>query len=308
MNYYNDSDPKVCAWARELIRAELVPAGEVDCRSIADVRAADLRGFTQCHFFSGILGWPYALRLAGVPDDLPLWTGSCPCQPFSDVGQGKEEEDERHLWPALRGLVAECRPPICFGEQVASKAGRWWLAGVRADLEELGYAVGAADLCAAGVGAPHIRQRLFWVADAHGWGLDSRRRGQHQEPQPQGRPWLAKQPSRFGVVPGLGHATSEGLEGQWREHRASGEGGGGLVGLAMQIGGQGWNGPTVALRCSDGPRRASAEPSAFPMAHGISARVGRLRGYGNAIVPQVAAEFIQAFLDITHPHTGENAL
>ncbi|KKK66801.1 hypothetical protein LCGC14_2960470, partial [marine sediment metagenome] len=73
--------------------------------------------------------------------------------------------DERHLWPAFYDLIAECRPPVVLGEQVASKDGREWLAGVRADLEALGYAVGAADLCAACVGAPHIRQRLWWVAN-----------------------------------------------------------------------------------------------------------------------------------------------
>src|SRR5690606_40978082 len=64
-------------------------------------------------------------------------------------------------------IFDQCRPPIIFGEQVASKDGRLWLTGVRSDLEALGYAVGAADLCAAGVGAPHIRQRLYWLADAN---------------------------------------------------------------------------------------------------------------------------------------------
>ena len=104
--------------------------------------------------------WPYALRLAGWPDDRNVWTGSCPCQPLSSAGQRKGHADERHLWPAFYSLIAECRPAIVFGEQVASKDGREWLAGVRADLEALGYACGAADLCAAGAGAPHIRQRF----------------------------------------------------------------------------------------------------------------------------------------------------
>ena len=58
-----------------------------------------------------------------------------------------------------------------FGEQVASPDGLQWLAGVRLDLEGSGYAVGAADLPAASVGAPHIRQRLWWVADSDQSGL-----------------------------------------------------------------------------------------------------------------------------------------
>ena len=104
-----------------------------------------------------------------------MWTGSCPCQPFSVAGKGKGTDDERHLWPALFRLIRECRPSIVFGEQVTSKAGREWFAGVRADLEGVGYGAAAADLCAAGVGAPHIRQRLYWVAqdvgfaDRAGW-------------------------------------------------------------------------------------------------------------------------------------------
>ncbi len=103
-----------------------------------------------------------------VPEDRLVWTGSCPCQPFSCAGKQKGTQDERHLWPEFRRLITECHPPIIFGEQVASKLGREWLAGVRADLEALGYAVGAADLCAAGATAPHLRQRLYWVADANG--------------------------------------------------------------------------------------------------------------------------------------------
>src|SRR5271157_4365677 len=164
--YYNDSDPFVCEWARNLIKAGVVPDGEVDCRSIADVSGDDVRGFAQAHFFCGILGWPYALDLAGW-GDREVWTGSCPCQPLSSAGQRKGHADERHLWPAFYKLIAECRPATIFGEQVASKDGREWLAGVRADLEALGYAVGAADLCAVCGAAHHIQQWLFGGAAAN---------------------------------------------------------------------------------------------------------------------------------------------
>jgi len=163
--YYNEHDRFAAAWLRELIADGLIAAGDVDERSILDVPADDLRGYTQCHFFAGIGGWSYALRLAGWPDDREVWTGSCPCQPLSSAGQQKGHADERHLWPAFYELIAECRPSTVFGEQVASKLGREWLCGIRTDLEDARYVVGAADLCAAGAGAPHIRQRLFWVAD-----------------------------------------------------------------------------------------------------------------------------------------------
>ena len=164
--YYNEYEPFAAAWLRELIADGLIAKGDVDERSILDVPADDLRGYRQVHFFAGIGGWSRALRLAGWPDDREVWTGSCPCQPLSSAGQQKGHEDERHIWPAFYGLIAECRPTTVFGEQVGSKLGLEWLAGVRADLESRGYACGAADLPAAGVGAPHIRQRLWWVGHA----------------------------------------------------------------------------------------------------------------------------------------------
>jgi DNA (cytosine-5)-methyltransferase 1 len=166
MHYYNEWEHYPAQWLRNLIAGGLLPEGDVDERSIADVQPSDLEGYTQHHFFAGIGGWPRALQLAGWPTDAPVWTGSCPCQPFSLAGRGGGTDDPRHLWPEFHRLIAECRPPVVFGEQVASLAGREWLAGVRTDLEAMGYAVGAADLCAAGLGAPHIRQRLWWVADA----------------------------------------------------------------------------------------------------------------------------------------------
>ena len=162
--YYNEIDPFAAAWLRELIKAGAIAPGDVDERDIRDVKPDDLRGYTQCHFFAGIGVWSYALRRAGWADDRPVWTGSCPCQPFSAAGKRAGQSDERHLWPHWHHLIRECRPAIVLGEQVASKDGLGWLDLVSADLEGEGYAIGASDLCAAGVGAPHIRQRLYWCA------------------------------------------------------------------------------------------------------------------------------------------------
>ncbi len=163
--YYNEFEPYAADWLRNLIKKGLIADGEVDERSIVDVEPAELREFTQCHFFAGIGVWSYALRLAGWPDDRPVWTGSCPCQPFSAAGKGKGFEDERHLWPVFHRLISECRPSVVFGEQVASKDGLAWLDTVFTDLEGSGYAAGAVDMCAAGIGAPHIRQRLWFVGE-----------------------------------------------------------------------------------------------------------------------------------------------
>ena len=166
MIYLNEIDPFCVEWLRNLIKEGHLPDGIVDDRSIEDVTPADLAGFDQCHFFAGIGLWPLSLQRAGVPSTRRLWTGSCPCQPFSAAGEGKGFADERHLWPAWNYLIGQCRPQLIFGEQVASKDGLGWLDLVSADLEGQGYAIGANDLCAAGFGAFHIRQRLWFVAMA----------------------------------------------------------------------------------------------------------------------------------------------
>lgn len=164
--WYNEHDPYAAQWLRNLIAARLIAPGDVDERDIRDVTPQELARYDQCHFFAGIGTRSYALRLAGWPDGRPVWTGNCPCQPFSAAGRGLGFADERHLWPPWFRLIAQCRPGVVFGEQVASRDGLEWLDLVHADLEGAGYAVGAVDLCAAGVGAPHIRQRLWFVGHA----------------------------------------------------------------------------------------------------------------------------------------------
>jgi len=166
LSYYNEIDPQKAAWLRELIRVDVIAKGEVDERSIADIRLDDLRGFAQCHFFAGIGVWSYALRLAGWPDDRPVWTGSCPCPSFSAAGKGGGFNDPRHLWPDWARLARECKPATIFGEQADDAIGYGWLDLVQTDLERADYAVGKAVLGACSVGAPHIRQRLYFVANA----------------------------------------------------------------------------------------------------------------------------------------------
>ena len=165
---YNEIDGYAVQWLLNLKQQELIANGKVNPRDIRELEAGDVRGSTQFHAFAGIGLWSYALRLAGWSDDVPVWTGSCPCQPFSVAGKRGGAGDERHLWPEWYRLIRECRPSIVFGEQVASPDGRDWLDAVSLDLEALGYAVGAADLCAAGVGAPHIRQRSECLAEQRG--------------------------------------------------------------------------------------------------------------------------------------------
>jgi DNA (cytosine-5)-methyltransferase 1 len=177
MNYYNEFDPYAAQWLRNLIVAGHLPKGEVDSRSIKDVNARDLNGFVQCHFFAGLGGWSHALRLARWPENRPVWTGSCPCQPFSAAGAGGGVTDERHLWPVWFNLICQCRPDVIFGEQVEAAINHGWLDLVQSDLEGEGYACGAVGIPAGGVGAPHIRQRLWFVADGVADDLDAGSQG-----------------------------------------------------------------------------------------------------------------------------------
>ena len=492
-HYYNENDPYAAQWLRNLMAAGHIPEGCVDTRSIVDVQPEDLTVFTQCHFFAGIGGWPLALRLAGWPVDKPVWTGSCPCQPFSVAGKRKGNSDERHLWPEMFRLISECSPSTVFGEQVASadvigvaadagmsdvwsgkafiRVQEWiegeevhslqrlyeiggsgvtenkatvgarqqevegekqgmvsdigsagpsqgkrypagyhlsrdsgqggqgnlrgygdsvqsglsasmelpvigsdrsggriyvreykgrdlrlqrdgecvgrathhrdrggandaeaaelerllgeirreskatdrpeWVTGVRADLERCGYAFGASVLSAASAGAPHIRQRLFWVADATEQGEWRRGLCGPGEGVSAADQRTSGQSGGRGFANGMGNTTGNGREqrgtepvGRGLEPRRSTSGLGNSTGEQVGDAGQprrrsnapGFWGAFDVVPCADGKARR-IESGTFPLAHGVPGRVGKLRAYGNAIVPQVAAGFIEAFLE-----------
>jgi DNA (cytosine-5)-methyltransferase 1 len=344
--YYNEIDPHAAQWLRNLIAAGHIVPGDVDERSIVEVQPDDLRGYQQCHFFAGIGGWSYALRLAGIPNDRPVWTGSCPCQPFSTAGKQRGCEDDRHLWPTFFRLIRECRPASIFGEQVAGVNGLAWIDHVFADLEDEDYAVGAADLPACGAGAPHRRQRLFWMAQAVDNTAGTRHIGTFAETEVDSRDKARLCVSGAGSTDSpVANANSEDNSGRRiQRHR---EGDSALHGATCERftgfcsdgsmadpnskGLEGWSNdaPEYAsqravrpsspwsqlewLTCSDGKSRPT-QPGIFPLVDGISksvvrggdrsmapdanqsaeARTMRLKGYGNAIVPQVAALFITA--------------
>jgi DNA (cytosine-5)-methyltransferase 1 len=265
MHYHNEHNKFKAQWLRNVIHAGLLPPGEVDDRSIVDVQPSDLAGYKQCHFFAGIGIWSLALKLAGWPVDREAWTASCPCQPYSVIGEQLGQEDERHLWPECNRLIAACWPAAFFGEQVASAIGFAWLDGVLADLGRQGYAARAVVLPACSVDAPHRRERV-WIA-ADGYGL-------------------------------VGDAEREGLEG----HAGHGDdaGSGTLAhrpASASSVRDSAWA-SSVWADCHDGQRRR-IEPSISLLADGGAARVAPLHAIGDAIVPQVAAEVIRAFMECT---------
>jgi DNA (cytosine-5)-methyltransferase 1 len=340
--YYNEIEPYCVEWLRSLIAAGLIPDGEVDSRRIEDVKPHEIRGFTQYHFFAGLGGWPCAARLAGWPDARPLWTGSCPCQPFSLAGKRKGAADPRHLWPYLFPLIRAGRPTVVMGEQVAGKAGYGWFDGVAADMETEDYAIRAVDIPACSVNAPHIRNRLYWVANHN-----SERCAWLREPDREtDQGWTAV--VRSGAPAGRlsnSQRSSRSAEhvSQARERKNSGADNGAVLGPAGEATCRLSDSGRARLplrqqpRVPDAPQRNfEARPAAFKrrdgsgqnlaggqfwddftligpdrngkfrrlgrgvrlLAHGVPCRVARLRAFGNAIVPEEAAQVIRAYMEV----------
>lgn len=299
--YYNEFDPFAAKWLRELIKDGLIADGVVDERSIADVQPEDLKGFTQCHFFAGIGGWSLAARLAGWGDDRPMWTGSPPCQPFSTAGNRKGKDDERHLWPVFFSLIRECRPPVVFGEQVAAAIRTGWFDDLQTDMEAEGYATAMVVLPACSVGAPHKRERLWTVARGLA-DTNAHRRQQGLQPIPGESPERAGSDSINSRGVKLGDTNSAGLQ----EHGEPGElhiresdrkdKNGQRIDSGVS---RGFWSDNRLVYCRDGKaRQIPTEPALFPLADGLPNRVGILRGAGNAIVPQVAAEVIGSYMEV----------
>jgi DNA (cytosine-5)-methyltransferase 1 len=362
--YYNEFDPKAAAWLRQLIKNGMIADGEVDERSIIEVQANDIRGFTQHHFFAGIGGWSYALRLAGWSDTRPVCTASLPCQPFSVAGAQKGVDDERHLLPHFIELVKQCNFQTIFGEQVPSAIKHGWLDDLCTEMEREKYRVGQIVLTAAGEGAPHIRQRLYWVADSSKQRQSGQRElgqplhttenqdreinriigtgdinnrmenaisngqrerpeigggifGQHQDGETCNQSERRSEVCRLGNTEHDGQPTSSQSRSDatsirhsetWTNSTSESEGASPSRVISE------WTDPDW-LYCRDEkyrPIKSSIEPLANGLPRGMGyssdpsepidadntqeARVMRLKGYGNAIVPQVASSFIKAFM------------
>lgn len=378
MNYYNEFDPAAAEWLKNLITAGLIPAGDVDSRSITEVQPDELRRYTQCHFFAGIGGWSYALQLAGWPADRPVWTGSCPCQPFSSAGRQKGTADERHLWPVWFDLIRSVRPPVVMGEQVAAAIGHGWIDGVFDDLEAEGYTCWSAIVPACAVNAPHRRDRLWFVADAAKQGFQDggrsslvqsgeveklerlccggsccakpnicdgnncalanassgrcceQREGQIQQPgraetigsgggnvahpsSPQREPGsevggilsplcghgaVCDHADGSGAACDVAHAERERLprQGQMGEPGNPAQGGDGQANQSVNDSAGYWDNAEWITGADGKARRV--ELSIRLLADGVPARVVKLRAFGNAIVPEVAAEIIGAYMNI----------
>lgn len=264
-SYYNDFDPFLCEWLRNLIAAGLIPDGEVDNRSIRDVQPEDLKDFDHVHLFAGIGGFAHALRLAGWPDDEPIWTGGFPCQPFSEAGDQRGADDDRHLWPEFHRLIDGCRPPVVLAENVPPIV-KLALDGVLADLERSNYASRSLLVPACAVNAPSRRERL-WVCAL------SNDRGER---------WAGREDAAQGNL-------ADRAQAQRRESTSRDE--------VRRDGAEGfWDGSLVFLGPDKNRRRAPV--GVHPLGHGFPGNLDRVCAFGNAIVPQVAEQLIRNLMKV----------
>ena len=263
--FYNDISPDACLWLNKLIGCGLIDEGNVLKLSITSLDADFCNKFNQCHFFCGIGGWPYALNLAGVPLGWNVWTGSCPCQPFSAANKdAKGFDDERDLWKDFFRLIKGGKPDFVFGEQVPTAASNGWLDRLCTDLQSEGYIVLASILSASLVGAPHYRKRLYW-GGVRAEVLDNPKMFRQEWKRSVGYP-----SGCFGEK----QVCSEELR---------------------DCGPTFWSN-AERLRGTEG-KAFCMEPGMFPLANGVPNRMVKSVGYGNAIVPQVGALFVSSFFD-----------
>ena len=280
--YYNEIEPFACFWLENLMADGFIAEGQIDNRSIRDIQPEDLEGYIQCHFFAGIGVWSYALRQAGWSDDRPIWTGSCPCQPFSQAGLHKGDQDDRHLWPEFHRLIKECRPSTITGEQVSGKGGFQFFDLLQSSLEKENYSATAVDLGAHSVGTTHSqgfhkRQRLYWVAEdlANAHSQRSQGFGQKSEQQQHAQGWQNE----------IGHGSTD------SQHRGSDD-----------QDDTGWNYDLVW--CRDQKWRP-VECGTFPMAHATPNRIHILKAFGNAIPADTAKIFIESYMEsVVDRHSG----
>jgi len=267
------------------------------------------------------------LRATAYAGSIDILTGGFPCQPYSLAGKRKGKEDERHLWPEMLRVIRECSPRYVVGENVRGLVG--WNGGmvfeeVCSDLEAQGYSVQPFVLPACGVGAPHRRDRIWFVAHANNNGTKrtprrdaSESRGERIQERNE-----VQQPHESDALRQLSPYTHDQLREQWHGDRKTGRATKPKIGTESpgSSGNEEWN----ASNSSSGGRpqnhfkHATEEyqlprtgwerfPTESPLCgrdDGLSKELDgitfsrwrreSIKAYGNAIVPQVALQIFKA--------------
>jgi DNA (cytosine-5)-methyltransferase 1 len=237
---------------------------------------------------------------------IDILSGGFPCQPYSVAGKRQGKDDERHLWPAMLDVIRAVRPKWVVGENVRGLVS--WNGGlvfeeVCADLEDSGYAVQPYLLPAGGVGAPHRRDRIWFVAYREDVGPSQakevgRERG---EPKSNDRNQIRGSSDANGESRSPADAKRLRLEHGPQSGSLSESEGEARKRVAGHVAAEGWSRfPTQPPVCGgDDGLPSELDGITFP-----KWRAESIKAYGNAIVPQVALQIfkaIQAYEHGAHP-------
>jgi len=221
--------------------------------------------------------WPDVPNLGNIKEidwatvePVDVIAGGYPCQPFSTAGKRQGEKDERHLWPYFLRAISELRPRYAFLENVRGHLSMGF-DRVLGDLAEIGYDAEWQVVSAASVGAPHRRDRIICVAYPQS---DWQRRGHSKNTGT-----ISERVAVQTTLRGSGCVVSD------DECIGYGE-----YGIATDIATTSriWRNDKNRTEGYVGWEWWSVEPDVGRVAHGVPSRVDRLRGLGNAVVPQVA--------------------
>ena len=240
---------------------------------------------------------------------IDIVVGGFPCQPFSIAGARKGTDDNRHLWPEMFRIIKELKPRWVIGENVRniiSIQNGMVFENVCTDLEGEGYEVRAFNIPAAGVGAPHKRERVWIVANSR----CTLRQGSELERENanEGGQENANQHQRSSGTPehNVANTNTRLSEQSNQEVQARGNT---LNSSCEDVANT--NGERQQEQCGtesvqkegNEPQRSSSqarhtgwesEPDVGRVAHGLSGRVHRLKALGNSIVPKIAEEIGRA--------------
>jgi len=220
---------------------------------------------------------------------ITLLTGGFPCQPFSNAGKRRGKDDDRYLWPQMLRIIQEAKPTWVVGENVVGIIGLA-LDQVCSDLEAKGYEVETIIIPACGVDAPHRRNRVWVIAGGGGMWPTPR--------TPSGGPDNSAKRLR----PSGHRGTTNLLGAVLADPNSQG------VFSTKDAGDNEKDKPESNDKFSWGCGSAhrgqglqanwTTEPGVGRVANGVSNRVDRLKGLGNAIVPQVAYQIIKGIREL----------
>ena len=243
--------------------------------------------------FPGVPNYGDVRDVPAVAGSTWLVTGGFPCQPFSVAGKQRGAADDRWLWPEMAGVIERVRPAWVLAENVPGII-RMELDTVLSDLESLDYTAWTVVVPAVGVDAPHRRERVWIAGNTIGGGFSGQHRGRAGSQLTNGRAYVAH------AQGGRGESSGTGQDKGWTAKTLGSSSQSCNVANADSERLAQWQGVTSYDGTQQPPTvgacRWQSEPNVGRVAYGIPSRVDRLRGLGNAIVPQVAYQFIRMMI------------